>query len=331
MLNATSRILVINVARIGDTLLATPVLRALKAAAPRGTLTCLAHPDRAALLEQLPFLDRVGRITAKVAPLRGRFARHTYDAALVYGHDTPLVHYAARVADQVVAFRQKDPAAQARLTTSIDEPVSGVHAVESRARLAELLGVRVEDRRLAYHTSAAELQQARAWLTQAFGQLPSRLVGFQVASFPTKAYRDWPLASFTALARQLLATYPDCGLVILGGTETRDRAKALVAELGPRVVSAAGDFSLRGTAALMAQLALYVGVDTGPTHLAGALRIPMVAMYHCRHRGRFLAPLQHDRLAVLEHPAADANCTPETPMSDIPVDAVWQAVRALLG
>jgi heptosyltransferase-3 len=80
----------------------------------------------------------------------------------------------------------------------------------------------------------------------------------------------------------------------------------------------------------MTQLQLYVGVDTGPTHLAGALRVPMVALYHCRHRGRYLAPLQHDRLRVLEHPASDAECGEARSMADIGVDQVWNAAESLL-
>jgi len=81
---------------------------------------------------------------------------------------------------------------------------------------------------------------------------------------------------------------------------------------------------------VLAGLDLYVGVDTGPTHLAGALGIPMVALYHCRHRGSLLAPLDHPALTVIEHPAADADCTPQREMAEIGVDRVWDAVAARL-
>jgi heptosyltransferase-3 len=330
MLAADSRVLVINVCRIGDTLLATPILRALKQACPRGTLACLAHPQRAALLEGLPFLDEVGTITAKLAPLRGWWGKR-WDYALVYGHDAPLVRYATRVAQRVVAFRQKDEALNRRLWRAVTEPATPTHAVHGRMLLAEALGVKVEDPRLACAPNADERAAARAWLEARLPAPRAPLAGFQVASFPTKAYRDWPVEAFAALARRLLAVHPRAGIVILGGPESRARADALVAQLGPRVVSAAGAFTLRATAALMAELDLYVGVDTGPTHLAGALGIPMVAMYHCRHRGRYLAPLAHERLRVIEHPAADADCQPATPMSEITVERVWNEVQQLLG
>ena len=56
----------------------------------------------------------------------------------------------------------------------------------------------------------------------------------------------------------------------------------------------------------------------------------MVALYHCRHRGAQLAPLGHEHLAIIEHPASDRECTTETPMDRIPVDAVWKQTRRLL-
>jgi hypothetical protein len=62
MVPTNLNILVINVARIGDTLLTTPVLRAIKAACPDGRLGCLAHPKRVAVLEGLEWVIRWERL-----------------------------------------------------------------------------------------------------------------------------------------------------------------------------------------------------------------------------------------------------------------------------
>ena len=328
MLPADANILVIHVARIGDTLLVTPAVRALKQAAPKGRLTCLLHPARRALYENLPWVDELGAITPKTAWLRGRFGGHRYDYALVYGHDAPLVRYALRVAGRVVAFRQDDDALNARLWRAVPAPAA-LHAVHERLLLPEALGVTTTDFHLAYVPTSTERAAARTWLTQhVFAAGP--LIGFQVASFPTKSYRDWPAESFIALGRRLLADHPGAQILIFGGKESRAAATHITQALTPHTQSVAGVFDLRATAALLAQLSLYIGVDTGPTHLAGALGVPMVALYHCRHRGAQLAPLGHEHLAIIEHPASDRECTTETPMDRIPVDAVWKQTRRLL-
>jgi heptosyltransferase-3 len=80
----------------------------------------------------------------------------------------------------------------------------------------------------------------------------------------------------------------------------------------------------------MAGLDLYIGVDTGPTHIAGALGIPMVALYHCAYPGRNLAPLQHPACAAIEHPLTGTSVDIAASMADIPVDAVVQAAMDLL-
>jgi len=81
----------------------------------------------------------------------------------------------------------------------------------------------------------------------------------------------------------------------------------------------------------MSQLDLYVGVDTGPTHIMGALEPPMVALYHCYSPSRVLAPLERPRCYVVDHPRAVEGCPPETSMAEISVDAVWARVCEALG
>ena len=326
----SARILVINVARIGDTLMLTPILRALKNATPQGELTCIAHPGRAAVLQHLPFLDRLIPMTKLSAPLKGWFARGHWDYALVYGNDGALLHYALRAARRVVAFQQAPAALNAQLFRAVPKPRTPLHSVAERALLAQALGVEIADPRLAYAVTAEERSAARAWRTQHIAADAWPWVVLHPASFPTKAYRDWPLDSFTQLGKRIAAQWPHAAFVITGGPEDRARAAALAAQLGPRAVSYAGHGGLRQTAAILAGADLYVGVDTGLTHLAGALSVPMVALYHCLHRGKRLAPLSHPQLRVIEHPRADADCSEQSSMADISVETVLTATSELL-
>ena len=73
--------LFINVARIGDTLLATPAMRAITSAYPGCHIAALAHPKRAEVLHGLPFIAGVGGITKNTAPWRGLLGGRRYDYA----------------------------------------------------------------------------------------------------------------------------------------------------------------------------------------------------------------------------------------------------------
>lgn len=328
---STRRILYINVSRIGDTLLVTPAVRAVAKAFPAAEITLLGHPKRATILQNLPFVHRVGTISKQRAPWLGRLFNSRFDLAFVCGYDAPIIEYALRVADKVIAFRQPDEKLNARLYRTAEHPAFQTeHAVRIQLRLPGTLGITSDGFNLAYVVTAQEKDWARAELLRSIPGNASPLIGLQVASFPTKAYRDWPLDHFIALADRIRGVWPHAHFLIFGGGEEKKRTSALADHLGAAATLYAGSLTLRQTAALMNELDLYVGVDTGPTHIMGALHRPMVALYHGYSPSRVLAPLDHPSTYIVDHPLADLGATPETPMSDITVERVWQSVSQAL-
>jgi heptosyltransferase-3 len=319
-------ILVINVSRIGDTLLVTPALRALAHTFPDARIVFLGHPKRVEVMQHLSFLFRIGSMTKQRARWRGWLRGPRYDLALVYGFDRPLVAYALRVAREVVAFRQGDDALDRRLLRWVDPPAfQSMHAACIPLLLPSALGVPSAGMRLAYTVTENE----KVWASSQRPPAASPLVGFQVASFPTKGYRDWPLERFSALAERLFARWEKAHVFLFGGALERPRTSTLKRRFPGRTTDFAGRLSLRESAALMNELDLYVGVDTGPTHIMGALDGPMVALYHCYSPSRLLAPLERARCYVVDHPRVQG-CSPETPMDEISVDTVWGKVLEAL-
>jgi heptosyltransferase-3 len=330
-----AKVLAIIVARIGDTLLVTPALRALKAELPSGRLSIMAHPKRLEVLQNLPFIDDINGITKTSAHAKGWVSANKYDYVLVWGHDHALMKYALRVGNQVIAFRQGNPTIDGKLAHAVPEPTEALHAVIHRAALLAPLKIMPGNLRLAYAVTDAERAQAKTWLLKcAPGDrktFPGRpLIGLQIASFPTKAHRDWPLEHFAALIRNIVQSNKEARFVLLGDAATALKAAPLLPLHPGGIVVAAGKLSLRESAALMSELDLYIGVDTGPTHIAGALGIPMVAMYHSAYPGRNLAPLQNPHCTVIEHPATGNRSAVTESMADISVETVWRAVQERL-
>jgi len=324
-------VLAVIVARIGDTMLATPALRALRRAS--GRLAVLAHPKRREVLQHLDFIDELGSITKDSTWLRRLFHRRRYDAAICYGRDPELLEFCVRVAARVVAFDYPELRG-AGGPTVLRVPVpedSSMHAVRERLLLAEAAGARADDLRLAYRVTPQERREAMAWIGRSLAGKAGPLIGLQALSFATKAHRDWPVDRFVALACKITQAYPRSHLFVLGDASARPLAPTFAAALPGRCTIAAGQFSLRQSAALMQQLDLYVGVDTGPTHIAGALGVPMVALYHAAYAGRYLMPLDHPRCVVIEHPLTLSEGRHAANMDAITLDQVWEAARKLLG
>jgi heptosyltransferase III len=143
-----------------------------------------------------------------------------------------------------------------------------------------------------------------------------------MVSFRTKPHRDWPVERFIELAHALVKHDPDTRFVVLGDQHARDASRRFMEIHGARTLLAAGSTTLRETAALISVTDLYVGVDTGPTHIAGALGVAMVALYHRDYPGRNLMPLDHPRCRMME-------CEGAT-MDSIAVAEVRDAALAML-
>jgi len=323
--------LIINVSRIGDTLLVTPAIRAVARAFPGAAITFVGHPNRCEVVRHLPYVSTVKGFTKNWAWLLGHWRRQRYDFAIVYGFDLALVKYALRVAKRVVAFRQKDGAINERLYRAVEPPpFQSMHSAHVPLLLTQALDIEPDGHHLAYKVTDGERAWAVSFLQQQVPAGKRPLIGLQVASFPTKAYRDWPVHHFAALCEKILFAYPQAHFLLLGGKKESAKIRELEKYLGDHATVVAGKLSLRQTAALMQQLGLYVGVDTGPTHLAGAIGVPMVALYHCYSPGRLLAPLDRDKLHIVEHPRLDAGGTIRSEMAEISVESVWAAVQAML-
>jgi lipopolysaccharide heptosyltransferase III len=325
-------ILFIVVSRIGDTLFATPAIRSVAEAFPDARITVLGHPKRAEIISNLPFVSLVGSISKKTAPWKGWFSKKCYDLAFVYNFDEALVAYALRIARDVVAFRQKNARLNARLYRCVEPPpFQSEHAVKQLLHLPGAIGITASSLRLAYFCTLAERKQAAVSLIGAGADKASPLIGLQVASFPTKAYRDWPMEHFAGLCERIVARWPNAHFLIFGGSEEKTRTNWLKTQLKDKATIFAGRLTLRETAALMSWLDLYVGVDTGPTHLMSTYDIPMVALYHCLSSSIHTGPLDHSMAYIVNHPSTEtAGCNETSSMAEISVDQVMKRVEQAL-
>ncbi len=94
--------------------------------------------------------------------------------------------------------------------------------------------------------------------------------------FTTRPQKHWVEANWSELAQTLWRE----GLqpVVLGGPADREAAARIVANL-PQVPSLAGALKLDESVALISDAHLLVGVDTGLTHMGTALRVPTLALF----------------------------------------------------
>ncbi len=132
--------------------------------------------------------------------------------------------------------------------------------------------------------STAEHQAVETWSAAQAQDGGRRWVGIGPgARFPAKV---WPAERFSALVSRLIESH-DIWPVVFGGPEDRILGDRMVAEWGRGYV-AAGPIKVREAAKALARCELFIGGDTGTTHLAAAVGTPCVAVFAARDwRGRW--------------------------------------------
>ncbi len=139
------------------------------------------------------------------------------------------------------------------------------------------LGLKPLSREIDLHVSREEKEAADAALDRA-GRDRSRPL---VILNPGAAYgpaKRWPAASFAALAR-LLASRANAEIALVGGPGDRPAAAEIAAAYEGKLLDFTGRTSLRELAGIITRAGAFVTNDTGPMHMASALKVPVVALF----------------------------------------------------
>lgn len=154
-----------------------------------------------------------------------------------------------------------------RVVSCAPAPPAGLHASDWLARPLASIGLAVAQRVPPLAFSRGEASTARPWLEL----LPERFVAFHPGSGSPR--KNWPPERFADVARALAPSEP---FLVVQGPADQDAAGPLLRL--PNAVLADG-LHLRQLGALLARAGVYVGNDSGVTHLAAAAGAPTLALF----------------------------------------------------
>jgi lipopolysaccharide heptosyltransferase II len=272
------RVLVVRLRSIGDTVLATPSLTALKGFLPNLEIDILLEDWVASLLEGHDAVDNIittGKTFTEKLKTARRLRERRYDVVfnLHGGSTSTFLTYATGAAHRVgykgyrYAFFYTD-----LLSSSSDFwQRNPTHSAEQQLALIGYVGVPVEDR-------------PRSSLPVGNTCVSGRRVPECFALFhPTAAFdtKIWPIANFARIAEQLHARGIET-VAVATKTET-----ALLNELkaiSKVPITPFNDLSLPEITALASKAKLFVGNDSGIAHIAAAVNTPTVVIFGSSNR-----------------------------------------------
>jgi heptosyltransferase-2 len=279
------KILFVRMSARGDIILATPLIRAVRAAFPQAELDWLLKERYKELLLHHPLLHRVigfepGRGLAGFIRLVRELRREKYDLVvdLQLNPRSVLVRYfgGARMQRRCYKF-----SLERRLLAYF-----GLNLLKNAPPVAERyftaledFGVKPDGQGPEIYPSSADAEKVRKLLVEAgFWEKP--LLG--LAPGASRVTKRWP-SDFFADAAEKLSRELGAGVVILGGSDEKAVAGQVLSRLSALgvepVLNFAGELSILQSAALLKHLKLLLANDTALMHLATAVSTPVVAVF----------------------------------------------------
>jgi heptosyltransferase-2 len=332
---------------VGDVVLATPTLRALRElVGGSGRLLGVMRPPAANVLAGTAWLDENLLYDPKSADLRERgwslvrrLRRERVDLAL-------LLPNSWRTALLALASGAKDRLGYERggrgilLSRKLYPPRQGgrlapVSALDYYLELASAAGCPSVSRQVELATLPADERAADAVWSK-FRLPRSRQVVVLNSGGAFGAAKLWPTPYFASLARRLAADDRRHVLVLCGPQERTIAAEIVRTAAHPRVQSLADEaLSIGLSKACVRRAAAMVTTDSGPRHFAAAFGVPVVTLFGPTHIG--LSENYHPQAIHLQHELDCVPCQRRTCpyghhrcMRDLSIDEVYRAVRQLL-
>ncbi len=284
-------ILAIRPRALGDVVLVTPALRALKRGAPGTSLEVVTEARYAPLLEGLPFVDRVWtleRTLAGTLSLAAALRRRRWRVAVdFFGNARTALLTRASGAGLTVGYDVRGRGmAYMRKVPRAGLPAAGApeYSAATHLRLALAAGGTDTGLECAVALAPGAAERASGLLAAAGVRRPARTVGLVAAgTWPTKT---WPASHAGVLARRLLGAGWE--VVLLAGPG-EERVSATVRGIAPGV-AVLPPCDVAGLVAVIAVLGAVVGTDSGPRHVAAALGVPTFAWFGPTHPAGWTPP-----------------------------------------
>jgi ADP-heptose:LPS heptosyltransferase len=289
-------ILLVRLRLIGDVVFTTPAIRAIRRRYPDARISYVVEEESAAVVQLNPHLDEVivaasprapGRLRADLALIH-RLRRARYDLAIDF-HGGPRSSILTWLSGARQRIGYEVVGRSWMYTTQVPRPraLRPRHSVVSQWDVLAPLGIAPPDP----ETDPTEMREDPA----AAAAIQRRLAGAGISDrnpivvvhvSAGNPFRRWPAASFVELISRLASKDPARRIILTSGPSDVGAAHSVAAEVRLKLtpdhaqtIVECGEFDLAELRALLGRAALYIGGDSGPLHIAGTTRVPVVGLY----------------------------------------------------
>jgi len=307
----TVNILVIKISSIGDVILSTASLKALRDRYPKSRIHCLVGEQSQKILQHCPYIDGLivfdphhkDKGMLRTLRLANRIRKHKFDFVIDFQNNQKSHIFAAlSFARETFGYRNKKLGFL--LSRPVEKPDHSLAPVEHQFQVLNMLEMKYDSNsRLELWPSEQDKEYVEELLGSEWLGADSTMVGINIAASEKWESKNWPIEHIAKLCDIL--TNQNIRVFITGIDKDNDRAKELLGLTNAKLANFVGRTDILQLAVLIQKCKVFVTPDSAPMHVAAAVGTPFVALFGPTDYRRHLPPAQDYKVFEKE-----MNCQP---------------------
>lgn len=274
-------ILIRSVNWIGDAILTTPAISVLRNNFHKAKISILAKPYVSEVFKENPDIDEIipyeGLGSKKGFVLINELRKRRFDLAVLFQNafEAALISFLSGIPVRL-GYATDGRAFLLRPSIKIRPETKKKHHLDYYLDLLSEAGFNTERGPLVLNLKEGERMWAIDLLKKEGWNEDDRLVGINPGATYGKAKRWYP-ERFASLADRIIKE--DVKVILFGGPKETAIVEEIKKKMVSRPIFVTGNTSVRELASLIERCSVFVSNDTGPMHMAAALKVPVVALF----------------------------------------------------
>ncbi len=304
-------ILVIKISSVGDVILVTCALRAIRKKYPQAKIYCLVGEESKEILQRCPFIDGLIIFDSKhrdkgwlgLIKFSKKLLSYQFDKAIDFQNNRKS-HLLAFLSFPLESYGYDNGKWGFLLTHRLKDDLGPMPPVNHQFQILRMLDIDYKERmRLELWPSTQDEERVQTLLDTEWLGNSQEIVGIHVAASQKWVTKNWPVKHIARLCDILSGK--NVRVVITGIEKDKKLIQELLALTNSKPANFVGKTDILSLAALIKRCRVFVTPDSAPMHIAAAMETPFVALFGPTDSLRHVPPA--DRFSVIKK---DLECTP---------------------
>ena len=336
------RILVIKFSSLGDIILSSTALRAIREKFGEDyKITVLASEENKDLLLRCPYIDEllVCNFKGKDRGLRGLWQlsaalrKKNFDMVIDLQNNRKS-HILAFLSGSFRRYGYNNNKFGRLLNYGVKDDKEKMSPLKHQFRILNKLGIELKDHSLEMWMAPEDQKYIDDFLGSEWLSAKQKLIGINISASPRWQSKSYPQENLLRLCQELSKL--DVRVVLTGSKQDCVFTDELVKKLGNvKVINACGKTTINQLACLISRCSVYISADSAPLHVASSQNVPFVALFGPTEASRHLPPAQEGKFVLIQKelscaPCYKPKCKTKKCMETITPQEIVEAVKKLL-